>query len=202
MGWLIWVVLLMFGGCSSPAFNLSNKEKIVIEIPKQDRILINAPMLLSEHMTLENILITRSLHAYRNDKKGIVVEHIRVQAPYAFQYDMKRTLDIVFEAKRVEQIDRIGNFGFYAIHLKDGSVLMCIAENINKKAAVMVYGFDKKTMNRLIEKSGGTSMHRIDRYSRIASLEPDASAFLSRWNAKMTIFDGLLKRMGYRALRR
>lgn len=191
------LLLPMWLGCSSPSLFVSRQSEIGIAVD-QNSISVRAKPLLYDAVTLDRIYITRTLYGLEDHTQHIVYEDVRLQAPNQFQYDMPRTLGIVFETPKYRMIDRVGNLSFFTVTLKDDRHILLIAQNINKQALKLVYGLDAGQMNAALEHVG--SKASIDAQAAYALLPADRSAFLVRWNVKMTMLDGLLKRMGGRPM--
>jgi hypothetical protein len=189
--------LPMWLGCSSPSLFVSHQNDIGI-VADKNSISVRAKPLLQDTVTLDRIYITRTLYGLKEHPQHIVYEEVRLQVPNQFKYDMPRTLGILFETPKYRMIERVGNLSFFSITLKDGRTILLIAQNINKQALKLIYGLDARQMNAALEHVN--SKTRIDAQTAYTLLPADTSAFLIRWNAKMTMLDGLLKRMGGRPM--
>lgn len=191
------IISLVIGGCSSPSLFVSQQNRIGI-VADQKQISVEAKPLLRDAVTLDRIYVTRSLYGLDENAQHVVYEDVRLQAPNQFRYDMPRTLGILFETPKYRMIERVGNLSFFTVTLRDDRHILLIAQNINKQALKLVYGLDAQQMNAALEHVG--SKTRTDTQTAYALLPADTSAFLIRWNVKMTMLDGLLKRMGGRPM--
>lgn len=187
--WLI--VLMLLAGCSSPNIYVEDGSVIGIEIDGKE-ISTDVEALKSDRVSLDGVWVKRTV--YETSKQEILVYEVaRTQSPYMFQYEVVRSLQIIFDAKNVERVDRIGNLGFYVVVPKAGERFFAVAQNINKQGIDMVYGLSEVQMNTLMANLGGKK--RMTQH--VVALTPE-HAIRSLWNPKMTIMDGLLEVQGGR----
>lgn len=191
------IMSLVIGGCSSPSLVVDRQNSIAI-VADQKQLGVEAKPLLSDAVTLDRIYVNRTLYGLDEQTQHVVYEDVRLQAPNQFQYDMPRTLGILFDTPQYRMIERIGNLSFFSVTLKDGRRILLIAQNINKQALKLIYGLTPDQMNAALEHVG--SKARIEANMKFALLPADTSAFLIHWNVKMTMLDGLLRRMGGRPI--
>jgi len=193
MRWIITLSLLLFSGCSSPAVLKKNDASIGIEYGKQ-HIEFRAKSIKHDTIAMNGLSVNRTLYAFDADR-FVVFESAMAEQPYTFNYDVVRSLDLIFAAKKVIQLDRVGNLGFYVITLRDGSNLLSIAENLNKRGIEMIYGLSKAQMDAAIQSVGGQSKIPLDSLERVVMLSGTDSAFKSRWQPRLIILDMLLQRV-------
>ena len=186
---------LFLGGCASP--HLFEKEDGGIGIAYAKKSMTVAMEKTdADNVSLDGLLIRRTLYA-ADDSRALVYEDARTLPPYSFQYDVVQSLGIVFETSGVKQIARVGNLGFYALTFKDGGrPLYTMVENRNKKGLVMLYGLTRKQMAETMSAVGAKRSSAFETMGEGRLLPRTAAAFMSRWNPKMTILDGLLQRTG------
>lgn len=194
MRWITMVLLVLLAGCSSPS--LVEKDGSLLGIAVDGgTVTVNAKKIKEDRIGLDNLSVKRSL--FMLDNGGyIVYELAMTQPPYAYSYDVKQSLRLIFKADKVTQLERTGNLGFYEMAFSDGKVLLAIAENMNKKGIKMVYGLTKSQMSAAIKKVGGTSSVDIASIAGVSMLPGTEEAFLSRWVPNLIILDGLIYRMG------
>lgn len=185
------LIMTMFLGCSTPSLYVEDRDTIGIEMDGK-RIGTAVKEVKKDRVALDGVWVERTQYETREGDQ-IVYEAARTQAPYAFQYEVERSLRIIFEAKSVTRLKRIGNLGFYYIQLRDGSGLFAIAQNLNKKGIDMLYGLSRAQMTQAVADLGEKAVIEQE-----AQPLPEHEAIISRWNPKMTILDGLLEVQGGR----
>lgn len=195
-----FVLLLLpwfFLACSSPQVFVSDHNEIGLSVDGSE-LSVTAEKKLEERINLDSLMIVRTLYLLK-EGNPVVVETARADAAYQFQYDAVRTLQVAFDAQFVRRIDRVGNVGFYAVKMKQGSELYTIAQNQNKQAYTIIYGLSAAQMMTALKHVSSDHFDRVLRGTVPVITLPDSKeAFLTRWNAKMEILDGLLERKGGR----
>ncbi len=193
------ITLLIMTGCSSPSLYVDDRHTIGI-VADQKSIGVEAKPLLQDRVTLDRIYVTRTLYGLEDKGQSIVHEDIRLQAPNQFQYDMPRTLGILFDTSKYRMIDRVGNLSFFILTLKDGRTVPVIAQNINKQGMKLVYGLNAKQLKAALKHAGSNAA--VPAGLNGVTLPADKTAFLINWNPKMTMLDGLIRRPGGRPMGR
>ena len=194
---VFWVVLLLLGGCSSPQLQVGRTGDIALTERAATLFSVRAERKLSDRVNLEGLAVERTLYA--SGANALVLERVTLLPPYRFAYSLERSLKIVFDAWRVERLERVGNLGFYTVQLrKEGGKLLCVAENMNKRGIRMLYGLTREQTRQMVSAVGGDAAV-LDSVGKAITLRLDKGVFLTKWNPKMILLDGLLKRAGGRA---
>lgn len=195
MYWLFFAIFLFFSGCASPHLSVNDGDDIGI---MSDRKSVSVAMEKSsaDILSLDGVSVNRSLYVSETSRT-LVYERARTMPPYAFSYDVAISLGIIFESSNVRQIARVGNLGFYALQFRDGGQLLyVVAENENKKGIAMLYGLAKAQVGDILSTLGARPSAGFDAMEEGLALPHTPAAFMSRWNPKMIILDGLLRRTG------
>lgn len=190
---------LLFLACASPQITTApSKLGIVIDDKQLD---VSATLQDEETLVFDKARIKRS--RYRLDTDQVVVlEEVRTASLYQFQYDARRSLDIIFGAKAVKQLDRVGNMDFYAITSRDeAGVLYAVAQNLNKKGIRILYGLDPEQMRDAMRHVGSEAYTSADEWGEAVTLPETKTAYKSHWSPKSFIIDGLLIRVGGRLIK-
>jgi uncharacterized protein YcfL len=191
-----FILFYFLTGCSSPTLSVQDNQKIAIEID-QKQISVDAKELKSENLMMSRLKIKRTLYALDNKRQYIVYEEIQVTTPYQFQYDMPRTISILFETNNYSMVDRVGNLSFFVIKMKNEKDLLLIAQNLNKKGIRLIYGLNKEQFRQAMKHVG---VKKDIALGQPLLLQSNEKAFLVRWSPKMVITDGLLKRISIKIL--
>ena len=194
MPWFLLGLMLFISGCASPHLRVEADNEIGI-VSGHGPMMFTVKKELSDSVMLDGVLVKRSLYV-TEASQVLVYEHARTLPPYAFQYDLVRSLRIIFESSSVQQLTRVGNLGLYAVALKDGMRLYAIAENENKNGIGIVYGLSRGQIEKIATDLGSATPHGIAATGEGIALPRSPAAFLSRWSPKMIILDGLLRRTG------
>jgi hypothetical protein len=196
-----YFIILVLCGCSTPKIVVEDGSGIGIE-SEGKRLTKTAKRIMTDRVLLDRVSVERTLYTTRDEANWVYVS-ASVKPQFFFQYDVKDSLLIVFNARNVRQIERAGNLGFYALVFKEGGTLLVIAENRNKRGIRMIYGLGRHQMSRLLVDMGFSSeAASVDAMSEIISLSATSDAFLDRWTPKMFILDGLIKKQGVRPANR
>ncbi|WP_345984328.1 hypothetical protein WCX49_06735 [Sulfurimonas sp. HSL-1656] len=188
----ISICSVLFVGCSSPSIIEKDDLLLGVEIG-QDRLTVSTEKIAEDRIGMQGLTIRRTLYAVQGGRH-IVYELAVTQPPYRYHYDLGRSLDLIFAARKVSQIDRIGNLGFYAIEWKEGGVLLAVAQNMHKRGIKMIYGLSAAQMEEALERAASDHTANLDAFKSIMVLDGDKSAFKSRWVPKLLILDTLITR--------
>ncbi|MHC3994529.1 hypothetical protein ACXWTF_06835 [Thiomicrolovo sp. ZZH C-3] len=186
------IMTTIIAGCSSPSIIEKSDGLLGLEIG-QDRLVVTTEKVTEDRIGMQNLTIRRTLYAVQGGRH-VVYELAVTQPPYRYHYDLKRSLDLIFEARKVVQIDRIGNLGFFAIALNEDAVLLAIAQNMHKRGIKMIYGLSATQMAQALEQSGSIRREALEAFEDVITLPGGRSAFKSRWVPKLLILDGLITR--------
>jgi len=186
------IFAMFFIGCSSPSIIEKDDVLLGLEIG-QERLAVSTEKIAENRIGMQGLTIRRTLYAVQGGRH-VVYELAVTQPPYRYHYDLGRSLDLIFAARKVSQIDRIGNLGFYAIEWKEGAVLFAVAQDMHKRGIKMIYGLSAAQMETALERAGSVHADRLEIFKKIMVLNGDKSAFKSRWVPKLLILDTLITR--------
>jgi len=193
---LLFVIALLLNNCSSPSLFVHNEKTIGITA-NQKEISVTATALLKEQITLDRLYINRVLYALDDRNQNLVYEDVKTATSYKFQYDIPRTIGILFNTLSYDMIKRVGNLSFFRIKQED-KTLFLIAQNLNKKRIHLLYGLTQQQLQTVMRHVGLKT--NIKRPMKTVILPKNKKAFLIHWNAKMIILDGLLQHMSMKAI--
>lgn len=193
MRWFLPIFLLLTG-CSQPRLFMQSNGDMGIKL-NEKMLSVASKSVFKDRILLSLITIDRGIYALENNQV-VAVEYANVQRPYRFRNDARRTLDLIFSAQSVRQLDRVGNLGFYAIVLSDDTTVLAIAENLNKLALKLVYGLSKEQMRVVMKHVDARYTQKLDAIEDVLELNGTKASLLTQWNEKMIIFAQLLERHG------
>lgn len=186
--------LLIAVGCSRSAIKIDGNNQLIIS-NNQTTIEVKSALLESRKINLGSLYVDQNIIA-ADDTRCIVYEEIRTAAGYRFNYGYKRSIDLIFNAYRVEEGKRYGNLGLYRVTLRDEnkSVVNLLALRASKKSLKLVYGFSDKEFRALGESLDQNSRVFMDELS--ASTERRDNCIQSSWQPKLLIMDSLVGKEG------
>jgi len=186
------LAIVLMGGCSSPQI-VNKNDKIGVRFDGGE-LVMPARKIATDSVVLDGIIIDRAL--YKAQEENIVYEEARVQPPYLLNYATTQTLHIVFDTLQIEQLEQVGNLWFYKVRMRNGSAFYLVAQNRNSRGLVLLYGLSSEQMEAIIAECGGKKIALSKENDKTSmALPASEQAFMSRWNPKMIILDGLLKRL-------
>ncbi|WP_345986833.1 hypothetical protein WCX18_06540 [Sulfurimonas sp. HSL1-2] len=188
----ISICSVLFIGCSSPTIIEKDDLLLGFEIG-QERLALSTEKIAEDRIGMQGLTIRRTLYEVQGGRH-VVYELAVTQPPYHYHYELGRSLDLIFAARKVTQIDRIGNLGFYAIEWKEGGVLLTVAQNMHQRGIKMIYGLSAAQMEEALERVGSVHVANLEAFKSILVLDGDNSAFKSRWVPKLLILDMLITR--------
>jgi len=79
---------------------------------------VTVPIVETIHKNMSSLYIDQNIIAV-DGERCIVYEDIRTAGGYKFNYAYKRSIDLIFNAYRVEEAPRYGNLTLYRLTLRD-----------------------------------------------------------------------------------
>ena len=131
-----------------------------------------------------------------DEKRCLVYEDISTAPGYRFNYAYKRSIDLIFNAYRVEKIKSYGNLTLYRVTLRDTdkTAINLLALTASKKSLRMLYGFDDDARTKIEE--GLDNNASVIRYELSHVSERRDHCVKSDWQPKLLILDNLVGKEG------
>ena len=193
---LLFAVTLLSVSCSYPSLSLKDDGVLVISTD-ESTVTLTAKRVESFRINLGKVYVDQSILS-TDDDRCIVYEDVQTANGYRFNYSYKRSVDLIFDAYRVDTIKRYGDLTLYRLTLrdKDRSTLNLLALTASKKSLRFVYGFDDESRMKI---EHDLEHNRTVIYSDLLfdSGRRDHCT-KSIWQPKLLILDNLIVKEGAR----
>lgn len=161
----------------------------------QTMINVKTPIVEKRRINLSALYIDQNILAV-DEERCLVYEDIKPAAGYRFNHAYKRSIELIFNAYRVNERKRYGNLTLYRLILRDENrtELNLLALTASKKSLKLLYGFDDGE-SVVLEKSldqNNTVLH----YELSSSTDKRDHCIKSDWQPKLQIIDNLVGREG------
>ena len=190
---LIYISLLfLFAGCSNSTMQMPTKNRLTIS-NAQTTIAFSIQEVANKKITLYPLYIDQNIIA-ADDLHCLVYEEVTLAPGHRFNYGYARSIDLIFDAKKVEERKSYGDLTLYQVTLQDRTVLNLLALTASKKSLKLLYGLDPQEIG-FLEKSfehNGT----MDVYRLSGSTERREHCFKSCWQPTLLIIDNLVGEEG------
>ncbi len=188
---VLWLLLLLFGGCSITSMSLENGSEIVIR--KDDKKLkVEGDLVQTRQERFSNLKLQQSVFKF-DDGELCVYEEAETDVDYRFSTDTQSATGMIFDSRKVRTIASLGNLYFFQVLLKDNHWLNVIAEQGDIQKLQMIYGINNEKMKAAMEQMGGKPVMNLE--EKVTSFDSFQGSFLTQWSAKLLILDGLVVRI-------
>jgi len=187
-------LLFLFSSCSNSVMTMEKKNRLLIS-NDVTFIRVNTPYVESKRINLGPIYVDQHIIA-TDDTRCIVYEDIRTASGYRFNYGYKHSIDLIFNAARVDERKGYGNLTLYRLTLRDqnSSTLNLLALTASKKSLKLLYGFDDREFETLQESLDQNSL--AVEFDLSATVQRRDHCIKSNWKAKILIMDNLVGKEG------
>lgn len=188
------ITLLIVSGCSNSTIQMRDDNQLIISNDKTT-VEVRTPAIETTRINMSSVYVDQNIIAV-NEDSCIVYEDIRTAGGYRFNYAYKRSIDLIFNAYKVEECKRYGNLTLYRVTLrdKDRSALNLLALTASKKSLKLVYGFDDKALTALEDSLDQNNI--VIKYELSTSTERRDHCIKSNWQPKLLIMDNLVGKEG------
>jgi len=187
-------LLFLFSSCTNSVMTMEKKNRLLIS-NDETFIRVNTPYVESKRINLGPVYIDQHIIA-ADDSRCIVYEDIRTAQGYRFNYGYNRSIDLIFNAARIDERKRYGNLTLYRLTLRDqnSSTLNLLALTASKKFLKLLYGFDDRELEALQE-SLDQNISSVE-YDLSATVQKRDHCIKSNWQPKILIMDNLVGKEG------
>jgi len=187
-------LLFLFSSCSNSVMTMEKKNRLLIS-NDETFIRVNTPYIESKRINLGPIYVDQHIIA-ADDTRCIVYEDIRTAAGYRFNYGYKRSIDLIFNAARIDEREGYGNLTLYRLTLRDqnSSTLNLLALTASKKSLKLLYGFDDRELETL-QRSLDQNASAVE-YELSETIQKRDHCIKSKWQPKILIMDNLIGKEG------
>ncbi|MGB6019624.1 MAG: hypothetical protein WBF77_08505 [Sulfurimonadaceae bacterium] len=156
---------------------------------------VKTPVIETRKINMSSVYVDQNIIAV-NDTRCIVYEDIRTAGGYRFNYAYKRSIDLIFNAYRVEKLKSYGNLTLYRVTLRDKDKMMVnlLALTASKKSLKLIYGFDDKALTAIEDSLDQNNT--VIKHELATTTERRDHCIKSNWQPKLLIMDNLVGKEG------
>ena len=187
------VSLFLLSGCIRSALTMPERDLLIIANEKSS-IEVKSSDVETTHRNMGSITVVQKVLAV-DEKQCLVYEDISTAPGYRFNYAYKRSIDLIFNAYRVEKIKAYGNITLYRVILRDEdkTSFNLLALTASKKSLRLLYGYDDDAQAKIEE---GLEHNATVRYELAHTSERRDHCIKSSWQPKLLVFDNLVGKEG------
>lgn len=173
------LIILLINGCATSNLSYGNDQ---LNLRINDRSLqVHGETLANKNDNFSSLFLTRKLLRL-DDGSLVVFEDAQTDMQYQFDPTTTRSIQIIFEAKKVINV-HFNTFIFaYQVVLKDNRVLNVLVSQGYDQELQMVYGMSTEKMYDMLFKLRQNPKPAY--YKNVISLSNEATPFMSKWDVQ------------------
>ena len=191
---LFITVILLISGCGTSNISYQN-EQLSLQINKS-HLQVHGTQVDQRKENFSTLFLTKNLLRL-DDGSLIVYEDARTDMQYQFDPTATRSIDIIFDAKRVVKVYYNALIYAFQVVLKDNRVLNVLATQSYDQELKMVYGMSTEKLNSMLKNLDPNA--KPVHYNNVINLSHEPTPFMSRWTTWKVHFIPLvvpLRRIG------
>ena len=114
-----------------------------------------------------------------DDGSMVTYEEVRTAMQYHFYYSTRRSIEILFNAKRVVKYYYKNHLYAFQVVLKDNRIINVLARQSHDKKLKMVYGLSTKKLNSILKKLDTNAPTFT--YNNVIELSHEPTPFMTQW---------------------
>lgn len=191
---LFITLILLISGCGTSNISYQN-EQLSLQINKS-HLQVHGTQVDQRKENFSTLFLTKNLLRL-DDGSLIVYEDARTDMQYQFDPTATRSIDIIFDAKRVVKVYYNALIYAFQVVLKDNRVLNVLATQSYDQELKMVYGMSTEKLNSMLKNLDPNA--KPVHYNNVINLSHEPTPFMSRWTTWKVHFIPLvvpLRRIG------
>ncbi len=134
------IVLLVVSGCANSKIQIHNDNQLIIS-NANTTIQVKTPPLDTHKINMGSVYVDQHIIAADEDQ-CIIYENIRTPGAYEFNFSYQRSIELIFNAYRVEKLKSYGNLTLYRVTLreKEQTTINLLALTASKKSLKLCMG--------------------------------------------------------------
>lgn len=178
---LIFVLfsILLFTGCATSELSYEN-DNINLRI-ENNSLQVHGVTLEEKHDNFSTLFLTQKLLRL-DDGSLVVYEEADTDMQYRFDPTTPRSIDIIFDAKKVIRVHYNTFVYAFQVILKDNRVLNVLVAQGYDQELQMVYGMSTDKLNSMLRKLGQDAKPAY--YKNVINLSHEPTPFISKWDTQ------------------
>lgn len=171
------VTILIITGCATSNLSYEN-EKLNLSI-NDASLQIHGTKLEKKNENFSTLFLTQNLLRL-DDGSLVVYEEAETDMQYRFDPTTARSIDIIFDAKRVIKVHYNTFIYAFQVVLKDNRILNVLVAQGYDQELQMVYGMSTKKLNEMLIKIDQNTPSAY--YNNVINLANEPTPFMSKWS--------------------
>jgi hypothetical protein len=176
-------------GCATSSLNLGADDTLTLTYDKQ-KLSARGLTLDTKHDNYPELELNQSIIELDDDTL-LVYEEVQADLAYQFQYSTPQSIEMIFDAKKLNLLYQRNNLYFFQLELKNGKFLNVVAQQSDMQSLTQLYGFTNLQMKKIINKISKEDK-KLKLNEDIIVFEHFEGSYLSRWSTKLIAIDGLM----------
>ena len=171
-----FTVTLLISSCATS--NMVYKHEQLMLQMNDAQLQIHGTALEQRAKSFNALSLTQNL--LRLDDDSIVAyEEVRTDMQYHFYHTTRRTIEILFNAKRVVRYYYKSHLYAFQVVLNDNRIINVLARQSHDKKLKMVYGLSTKKLNSILKKLDTNAPTFT--YNTVIDLSHEPTPFMTQW---------------------
>ena len=171
-----FTVILLINSCATSNMVYKN-EQLILQM-NDSQLQVHGTALEQRTKSFNALSLTQNL--LRLDDGSIVAyEEVRTDMQYHFYHTTRRSIEILFNAKRVVSYYYKSHLYAFQVVLKDNRIINVLARQSHDKKLKMVYGLSTKKLNSILKKLDTNAPTFT--YNTVIDLNHEPTPFMTQW---------------------
>ncbi len=184
-------LLILLSACSTSTLVLNDNDEVVLTYNEKS-IEAEGKTLKKNQLVFSTVVIDQNVLQFK-DKSLLVYESTDVDLMYMYKNATQTSVEMIFDAAKINTIYRRNNLYFFQMILKNGKVLNAMVQQSNDQTLSMVYGFSVEQFKKILGQiEGSETMFSKLKTENIETFNDPKNAVRSKWDMKMINIDSLI----------
>jgi len=190
---LSFTVTLLISSCATS--NMVYKHEQLMLQMNDSQFQLHGTALEQKTKNFNALSLTQNLLRL-DDGSMVIYEEVRTDMQYHFYHTTRRSIEILFNAKRVIKYYYKKHLYAFQVVLKDNRVINILARQSHDKKLKMVYGLSTEKLNSILKKLDTNAPTFT--YNNVIELSHEPTPFMTQWTIWNIHFVPLVMPMRHR----
>ncbi len=183
--------LLLLSACSVSTLVLNDNQEVVLNYDEKS-IEAKGKSLKESKLIFSTIAIKQNVLQFK-DQSLLVFESTNVDVLYMYNFATQRSIELIFDARKIKTVYRRNNLYFFQITLKNDKVLNALVQQSDDQTLSMIYGFSAAQFSKILSQvEGSEKLLATLQTENIEILNDASTAVRSQWGTKLIAIDSLI----------
>jgi len=184
----VLISLAVLSGCTSPSA-MGYKNGTVYLQAGQEQFQINGKLSAQKKENFSTLFIFQKV-LQQKEGNFIIYENTWTDPNYEYEPSIHRSLQVIFEARRMVRIFGHGHLYAYQLELKNGMILNVMGQQGDTQSLKFIYGMSTAQLNRMLQKLD--SPYSAPYTRNILTFKSPNHAIISKWDVQKVNFYPLI----------